>query len=348
MKTDQWQYLLGKPIHSGEVKRTEQDFVVREVLGYEPLGEGEHIYLWLRKKGLNTAYVAEQLAKFCGLPLRAVSYAGRKDKHAVTEQWFGIHKPGKLEYDWQQFELSGTEVLKAVRHNKKLRTGVLKSNQFELVLRDLSGSDGIEERLVHIKQNGVPNYFGQQRFGDSRYHSAGGNLALAEKMLAGESIRNRNKRSMAISALRSWLFNEFVSARIGDGHFGAPIEGDVFSLQGSNSFFVSEEIDETLKDRLTKGDVFVSAPLWGGGELASNGAANTYEQQLASRYKAQCQMLEQLGLKQERRSIHLRPQNMTWELEQSNLVLRFELPSGSFATSVVREIINTRSVESEE
>lgn len=348
LKTDHWQFLLGRPDQEADVKLTEEDFVVREVLGYEPIGEGEHIYVWLRKKGLNTAFVAEQLASFCQLPLRAISYAGRKDKHAVTEQWFGIHKPGKAEYDWHKFALAGAEILSTVRHNKKLRTGVLKSNQFELNLRNLSGTAGLEQRLRQIQVGGVPNYFGQQRFGESRYHQSGGNLLLAEKMLSGEVIRNRNKRSMAISAMRAWLFNEFVSARLTNGQFSEPMKGDVFNLQGSNSFFVSEEIDDTLLHRMADGDIAITAPMWGEGNLASENLAMQFERQMAANHSAPCQLLEQLGLRQERRSILLRPRNMTWEITADNLALSFELPPGCFATSVIREIIHPRSVENTE
>lgn len=348
MNTDQWRYLFGEPNHTADFKTFAGDFVVREQLGYAPCGEGEHIYLWVRKTGLNTAFVAEQIAKFTGLPLRTVTYAGRKDKHAVTEQWFSVHKPGKSEFDWQRLALEGVEVLKSIRHNKKLRTGVLKANKFEIFLRNLSGSDGLEARLTQIADSGVPNYFGQQRFGDSRYHAAGGNLMLAEKMLAGEEIRNRNKRSMAISAMRAWLFNEFVSARIQQDIFNAPLPGDVFVLNGSNSFFTENSIEQSLLERISQGDIMLSAPMWGKGLLASQDRAKTFEQQLATSHREQCELLEALGLKQERRAVRLHPKNLTWNLENNTLNLSFELPSGSFATSVLRELIKTSNVGNEQ
>lgn len=344
MNTDNWAYLYGKPEHSADIKLHAEDFIVRENLGYSPCGEGEHIYLWLRKSGLNTAYVAEQLAKFARLPLRAVSYAGRKDKHAVTEQWFGIHKPGKTEYDWSEFDLPGAQILRSRRHNKKLRTGVLKSNTFELVVRNLSGADDIEQRLINIQQQGVPNYFGQQRFGDSKHHASGGNLALAQRMLDGEEIRNRNKRSMAISAMRAWLFNQFVSERLSQQTFNFALPGDVFNLCGSNSFFVANDLDSSLDERMKKGDIAITAPMWGKGQLASVEKALAFEHNLAQSHKNQCELLEKLALKQERRSIALRPQNMTWQVQQQTLKIKFELPAGCFATSVLREVVNLRTM----
>lgn len=338
MHIDHWHYLGNKPAVTGIMKTRPEDFIVREQLGYEPVGEGEHIYLWVRKQGLNTAYLAEEIAKFANLPLRAISYAGRKDKHALTEQWFGVHKPGKVEYQWDKLAVPGAQVLKAIRHNKKLRTGVLKGNQFELVIRDLSSTEGLEERLLAIRKNGVPNYFGSQRFGDSRYDPRGSNLVLAEKMIAGEEIRNRNKRSMAISALRSWLFNEYVSARLADNVYTQPLAGDVMSLAGSNSFFSAELIDETIMQRLEKRDIQLSAPMWGAGELASKLDAAEYELRLASKHPQIRSTLEDLGLKQERRTISLYAEDMAWDIRESQLRLSFILPSGSFATSVLREV----------
>ena len=339
LKTDHWRYLHGNPESRGQLKVEAGDFVVKEILGYEPCGEGEHIYLWCRKTGLNTAFVAEQIAKFCQMPLRAVTYAGRKDKHAVTEQWFGVHKPGKDVFDWQRLQLEGLEILSARRHNKKLRTGVLKGNHFELYLRNISAPQKLEERLKLVKTSGVPNYYGQQRFGESRYHPGGSNLALAEKMIEGESIRNRNKRSMAISAMRSWLFNEYISQRIEAGKFNSVQIGDPVILSGSNSFFIAEN-DINLVQRLADKDIQLSAPLWGAGELLSKGDALTWETSVAESYPEMTQTLSSLGLKQERRAISLFAEDMRWNFCDDGVKIQFNLPSGCFATSVIRELIN--------
>lgn len=340
MRTDLWAYLHGQPTHSGSIKQFVEDFHVKEKLGYRPSGEGEHIYIWVRKQGLNTAFVAEHIAKFCRLPLRAVTYAGRKDKHAVTEQWFSVHKPGKTEYDWSELTLPGLEFLSSERHNKKLRTGVLKSNEFTLIIRNLTSTSGIEQRIQKIVEHGVPNYFGPQRFGSSLHHPHGGNLALAEKMLQGETIRNRNKRSMAISALRSWLFNEYVSERITQQKYTSAMAGDVCLLAGSNSFFNADDNDQDVAIRLLQKDISLSAPMWGEGELASTGEAKQFELSMAQRCKQQCSTLESLGLRQERRAIHLHPENLAWQITDNQLEIKFELPSGAFATSVIREIVN--------
>lgn len=340
MQIDHWHYLMPPPTATGQLKVELEDFHVTEKLGYEPTGQGEHIYLWVRKIGLNTAFLAEEIAKFARVPLRDVTYAGRKDKYAVTEQFFSVHKPGKAEFDWSQLAVEGAEVISAMRHDKKLRTGVLKGNRFAIIVRNISDTEQLEQRLEKIAQQGVPNYYGAQRFGNSRYDARGGNLVLAEKMLAGEDIRNRNKRSMAISALRSWLYNEFVSRRIEDGLFNQPISGDVMLLAGSASYFCAQAIDETIQQRLLSRDIQLSVPLWGQGQLAALDKAGVYEQNIASQYPEVTHTLEKLGLKQERRALRLLPQNMQWQLENNQLQVSFDLPAGAFATSVIRELVD--------
>ncbi|MFB1033736.1 MAG: tRNA pseudouridine(13) synthase TruD [Sinobacterium sp.] len=342
MKIDHWLHQYPKLNISGQLKSYAEDFKVTEILGYEPIGEGEHIYLWVRKTGLNTAYLAEQIAKFTRLPLRAVTYAGRKDKHAQTEQWFSVHLPGKGEFDWTQFNEPGAEVLKSIRHNKKLRTGVLKGNRFNIILRQLSSTSGIDERLQQIIQSGVPNYYGAQRFGNTLHDPRGGNLMLADKMINGEAIRNRNKRSMAISALRSWLFNEVLHSRLRNGYLNNPLSGDVMQLAGSNSFFCARHIDNSIIQRIQQRDIYLSAPLWGKGHLASEYDALQFEHDLVQQHLTIAQTLENLGLNQERRAINLFPHDLEWSWTNDTLNLIFSLPAGTFATSVLRELLDVQ------
>ncbi|MGJ8681256.1 tRNA pseudouridine(13) synthase TruD [Paraglaciecola sp.] len=342
LSTQHWRHQYPVLNITGQLKASAEDFQVSEILGYEPCGEGEHIYLWVEKSGLNTAYLAEQIAKFTQLPLRNVTYAGRKDKHALTSQWFSVHLPGKGEFDWNLFNEPGAKVLKAVRHNKKLRTGVLKGNHFTITLNNLSSVQGIDERLQNIEVQGVPNYFGAQRFGSTRYDDRGGNLVLAEKMVNGESIRNRNKRSMAISALRSWLFNENIHNRLTLDKLTQALPGDVMQLAGSNSFFCPDIIDSSITKRLLEQDIYTTAPLWGAGDLVSQNEVYQLEDAIAQNNSLVTQTLASLGLKQERRSLRLFPKDMRWALTENNLNLQFSLPAGCFATSIIREVINVQ------
>ena len=358
-----WSRLYGESLGSATLKQELHDFVVEEQLGFEPSGAGEHIFLWLEKSNLNTAFVAESIAKFSKLHLRDITYAGRKDKFALTRQWFGVHIANKQEPNWDEFELEGAKILSVTRNDRKLRVGVLKGNRFDLVLRNIithpDGSSNVdrsalEHRLEQIKTHGAPNYYGSQRFGEIRLSSndsddntspnklQGGNLALAEKLIAGEAIRNRNKRSMAISALRSWLFNELIHARISQHKFHQPILGDALQLSGSNSFFVYENTTEEseILQRLAANDINITAPLWGDGKLHSAGDAKALELACTTQSPEIMQTLNSLGLKQERRAIRIIPQDFHWKIQDNTLLLSFSLPSGCFATSIVRELVD--------
>lgn len=347
LSTDHWQYLLGTPTGEARFKADPEDFQVIENLGYEPCGEGEHVFLYIEKVNNNTAFVAEALAKFAQVPLRQVTYAGRKDKFAKTQQWIGVHLPGKEEPDWSQFSLEGVTILSHTRHNKKLRTGQLKGNRFIITLRDVTDAKELEQRLTAIAAHGVPNYYGSQRFGQQRLNDEGevqkgGNLALAERMVQGEAIRNRNKRSMALSALRSWLFNEFVSARIEAHGLDTLLAGDALNLSGSNSFFVEDTISPELNTRYQTQDIAPTAPLWGKGNNATTAICGAWELACAKQYPEVCDFLAQAGLKMERRAIRIWPESLEWHHNSDTVTLSFSLPAGCFATSVLRECVVLR------
>lgn len=344
-----WAYWYGKPTAQATFKQALSDFKVVEDIGFSPSGTGEHIFLLIEKTQLNTAFVAEQLAAFTGLPLRNISYAGRKDKFSISTQWFGVHCPGKKSFAWDEFDLEGVTIKSVSRHDKKLKTGALKRNTFTILLRNVSDIPAVQARLDKIGVNGVPNYFGSQRFGEVRYLDAagqqctkfGGNLTLAQNLYNGKGIKNRNKRSVAISALRSWLFNTYISEKIRLDTFASLTTGDVCILNGSNSFFTADILDEAIEQRLENQDIVLSAPLWGAGALASSGAAEDFEQTLANHYPGITTCLCDLGLKQERRAIHLWPEGLIHKvIDEKHIEVAFTLPKGCFATSVLREAVN--------
>lgn len=346
LNTSHWTRLHGAALSTGVIKTFADDFIVEEQLGFELTGEGEHHLLWIEKYNTNTAFVAEQLAKFSGIPLRDISYAGRKDKFARTRQYFSVYQGQHNCPDWLQFEHSDITILNATRHNKKLRTGALQGNTFTLTIRNVNGLDidTLDQRMRNIQALGVPNYYGQQRFGEMHTSQGivlNGNLHLGLRMAQGEKIKNRNKRSMAISALRSYLFNEAVSHRLSLQLHTHILMGDALQLSGSNSYFVVSAKDnfDTLSERLASKDVQITAPLIGSGKLASEHDALRLEQDLLTLHPAMVNALISVGLKQERRPIMLYPKNMNWTHEANLLKLSFCLPSGCFATSVLREII---------
>lgn len=257
---DNLTYLHGKPQGTGLLKANPEDFVVVEDLGFEPDGEGEHILVRILKNGCNTRFVADALAKFLKIHAREVSFAGQKDKHAVTEQWLCARVPGKEMPDLSAFQLEGCQVLEYARHKRKLRLGALKGNAFTLVLREVSNRDDVEQRLNDICVKGVPNYFGAQRFG-----IGGSNLQGAQRWAQTNTpVRDRNKRSFWLSAARSALFNQIVAERLKKADVNQVVDGDALQLAGRGSWFVAttEELAE-LQRRVNDKELMITAPLTG-------------------------------------------------------------------------------------
>ncbi|MCL1077796.1 tRNA pseudouridine(13) synthase TruD [Parashewanella spongiae] len=327
-------YLYGKPLSEADLRTSNEDFQVQEIIPFVPSGEGEHHLLHIRKNGLNTTFVAEKLAKFAGVHPRDVTYAGQKDRYAITDQWFGIRIPGKDTPEWIKLTDDSLQVLSSHRHSKKLRIGALTGNYFKLVLRNVTDPEDAIKRIEKIKRLGVPNYFGEQRFGRQ-----GKNLEFGRQMFAGKKVRDKNKRSMYLSSIRSFLFNEATSYRLLN-HGLEPLNGDCVQLAGSKSFFTVDEWDETLLARLSEKDIQLSAPMWGRGTLPAKANAEDMERNALLNYVNDSEGLENAGLNQERRAMILHPEKMKYTLDLATLTIEFILPAGSFATSVLREIVD--------
>lgn len=324
-------YLHGKPQVQGDFRTFDEDFVVEEVLGFEPSGEGQHVCLFVQKRGQNTQFVAKQLAELAGIRVRDVSYGGLKDRHAVTRQWFSVEVPVKTHIDFSQLDSDTIKVLKQIRHNKKLRIGAHRANRFTIVLRNISDMDGFKSRIEAIATQGVPNYFGEQRFGNG-----GSNLYMAQRMFSGENIRDRKIRSLVISAARSWLFNLQVSMRLSKGVFAKPLDGDIFRLSGSRSFF-TEQINDEIIERLKQRDIQIAAVLPGEGQLTERDA-DELVQQAISEYQSWADGLSDMRVKADCRPLALFAEHLNVEeLADHAVKLGFELPVGSFATAVLRE-----------
>lgn len=300
-------FAYGEPEARADFKTQNDDFIVEEDLGFIPSGEGEHIYLQIRKAGQNTHWVASQLASFSGVSDKDVGYAGRKDRHAITTQWFSIYSPKNSSFNWDQFSVEGVEVLSLNRHQKKLKPGDHSSNHFVIRLRNISNSEGVEERLLKIKQ-GVPNYFGEQRFG-----RGGSNLDAVQSLLVDRKpIRNRKQRGMVISAARSYLFNKVLSKRIGENNWQNLLPGE--------------------------SELSPSGPLWGRGRPIVSEDQLQLESLALVNLTDWCQGLEHVGLQQERRDLKAVPENFHYEFVDNQLTLSFSLLPGQFATSVLREV----------
>jgi len=307
------------------------DFRVDEIAATEPEGEGEHVWLQVRKTGLDTETVAEWLAGVAGVARPAVGYAGRKDRHAVTTQWFSVQLPGRNEPNWSADPPAGIEVLVSRRHGRKLKTGHLRGNAFRLRLRDVRGDRSAAEALLErMRQRGLPDYFGEQRFGHA-------NLERARAWFAGRlRPRNRNQRSLYLSAARAAIFNAVLRRRIEDDSWDRLLPGDVANLDGSGSVFPVAALDEALRARCEQLDLHPTGPLWGRGDPGTGGAVRGVEAGVAATLGDLSGGLERAQMKPARRPLRMRPRRMAWSWEADRtLVLEVELGPGEYATGVV-------------
>ncbi|MCW9013940.1 MAG: tRNA pseudouridine(13) synthase TruD [Gammaproteobacteria bacterium] len=319
----------------GAIKSANDDFKVDEIMPVEPSGSGEHLWLHIEKNGANTDWVAKQLAQNAEVKAMAVSYAGLKDRHAVTRQWFSIHLPGRDDPDLSVIESDEIKILSSSRHDRKLKRGALSGNRFQLRVRNITGPiDQLEARLEQIAQQGVPNYFGEQRFGFDM-----ANLARAKIMFQGKMRRlKKTQRSIYLSAARSWIFNQLLSRRIQLHNWDTPIAGDVFMLAGKSACFADDGSSD-IAARINAGEINVTGALWGEGESLAELECFKLEQEIADENDALAQGLCDARMKQERRALKLNVKNLRWQIEREGVLLNFELPAGAYATMVMREIL---------
>lgn len=333
-------YALGRPVVRGRIKLVPEDFFVSEQLSFEPEGSGQHLLLRVRKRAANTEWVARRLADLAGISTRDVGFAGLKDRHSVSEQWFSLDLPqGAPVPDFGPCA-DEFQVIAVARHSRKLKRGGLKTNHFKIRVKELQGDgDEVQHRLQSVRAAGVPNYFGPQRFGVDE-----SNLRLAHAMLVeGQRIKHRARRAFAYSAARGFLFNLVLSRRIEEESWDHLLPGDVANLDGTRSTFTVGEPDAELEARVGQMDIHPTGPLWGAGESQAEG-------QVLGLERAECGAhplalgLEKSKLSPARRSLRLPVRELEWSLEPGVLTLSFRLTAGGYATSVLREILRAETI----
>jgi tRNA pseudouridine13 synthase len=307
----------GEPAGRADFRTVTDDFIVDERFELPLSGDGDHIYLLIRKRNQNTRWLVSRLAKIFDVLEKDIGYCGLKDRRALTTQWFSVRQPDqgfdhfKLDSQSGSPLLPECEVLRVTRHRRKLRRGMHSGNVFKIRLRNFQGDIGLaERRLEAIAEQGVPNYFGEQRFGIQ-----GGNLAAADHILT-QSISSKgrdDKWGLYISAARSHLFNRVLSMRVEQGTWATPLEGEATP----------------------------SGPLWGRGRTVAGEQLAAFEDTVLAGHSSWRQGLEHCGLKQERRDLILAPEAMHWQWQEGDLCLQFGLPPGTYATSVLREMVLT-------
>lgn len=327
---------FGAPPAQGLLRQQPEDFVVDEDLGFAPDGDGPHWLLRVRKRAANTEHVARQLASHAGVPAQEVGFAGLKDRHALTSQWFSAPRGRRTAQEWLAVRTEEFTVLEAHAHGRKLKRGALAGNAFRIRVRDVRGPAlAVGNRIVHIAAHGVPNYFGGQRFGRD-----GNNLQVAlEWAQQRRRPQGRAQGGFALSAARSLIFNALLAHRVRAGDWNQIGAGDVANLDGSGSVFAVAGSDATLSARAEALDLHPTGPMWGAGVSMATGTVAELEAAIAAAHAPLPALLEHAGLEAERRSLRLRIADLEGDIDGADLLLAFRLPAGAFATTVLRELI---------
>lgn len=338
LEVPEWAYAYGGPSGSGDIKTIPDDFFVEEILSFQPEGSGEHVFLFIEKIGENTEYIARLLARHARVRQRDVSFAGMKDRHGRTRQWFSVWLPGKAEPDWSVIENDQLKILRTIRHARKLKRGVLEGNQFELVIRNCQAShETLEQQLQRIKTQGFPNYFGEQRFGRN-----GNNIHSALAMFQGKRVKPE-QRTIYLSAVRAFLFNHILAERVRQNTWNQALPGDVLQLNLSHSYFAAPHVDQEINKRISEGDIHPTGALWGKGECGQGGLPLLIEQSIIAQYAPLGDGLIKAGLEADRRSLRCFPEMLSWDFSpESHLKMSFRLTAGSYATALIREILKTQ------
>jgi tRNA pseudouridine13 synthase len=315
---------------TGTLRATPEDFAVEEDLGFAPDGDGSHLLLKVRKRNANTGWVAQELARGLGCPVRDVGFAGLKDRRALAIQWFSLPATPRSIAAAPGFENPEFAVLEVHRHRRKLPRGALAGNRFTIRIRNYTGADEqLQERCESIARFGVPNYFGPQRFGREA-----SNLARLAALAPGRPD------GFVLSAARSLIFNAVLGERVRQGSWSTLAPGDVANLDGRGSVFPVAELTADLPQRLAQQQVHPTGPMWGVGELMTRGAVLELEQRIGAQLAPASRCVSEAGLRQERRSLRLKVPDLTWHRAADGVVLGFWLRSGSFATAVLRELLD--------
>jgi len=331
----EWPFFLGAPSAAGVIRKNPEDFVVEEIPRVQPAGSGSHLWLWVEKRAANTEWVARELARAAGCAQRDVGYAGLKDRHAVSRQWFSLPVAANTQENLNNARIDDVRILAGSLHTRKLKRGTLDGNRFRLRIRDFTGDKvQTDERLEQIRATGVPNYFGPQRFGNR-----GQNVEHGYRLLKDDARLPRHKKSIYLSAIRSFLFNQVLAERVSRGDWNSIIAGDLVMLDGTQSIFPCENPDADIEDRVKRLDIHPTGPMPGEKGARPTGLALEVEQAVLGNWPQLTEVLKAQRVQADRRSLRLYPAELEWTFGDGDLTLAFVLPPGSYATTVLREIL---------
>ncbi|MCI0638917.1 MAG: tRNA pseudouridine(13) synthase TruD [Gemmataceae bacterium] len=330
----------------GRIKSVPEDFEVEEIPAYEPSGNGDFLYLWLEKRDLGAEYFTRQIARRLNLPNGEVGTAGLKDRRAVTRQWVSV--PAGAEAQLGQLEGDGIRVLKTSRHSNKLRPGHLHGNRFRILVRDIdpAADATLAAYLERLRAQGFPNYYGPQRFGKNQE-----TLQLGMSLLGAAPMKRVSPflKKLALSAVQSALFNQYLGERLRDGLLFTVLHGDVMAKIPFGGMFVAEDVAAEQR-RFDAKEIVHAGPIFGRKTFPARHDAAEREQATLARFGLSSQSFSGFGklLQGTRRHNLVYVPDLEAEKTSEGVRLSFTLPAGSYATVLLREIMKVDDIGDEE
>ena len=335
-----------RPGVGGRIRVRTEDFEVEEVPSYEPCGSGDHLYLWVEKRDVGPEFLARTIAQRTGVPVGAVGTAGLKDRYAVTRQWVSV--PKEAEPRLKEIDGGGIRVLSVSRHGNKLKPGHLRGNRFRILVRDADRSmaDDLTTILDRLKSHGMPNYYGPQRFGRD-----GSTAELGWKCLTGDLKRRVRpfQFKFALSAVQSLLFNDYLARRLTDGLLRTVLEGDVMMKWPAGGLFVAEDVPAE-QARFDARETVTGGPMFGSRTYPAKAIAAEREAAVLADHNLSPASFARFGklTTGTRRHNLIYLDDLTADWEPEGLRLAFFLPSGSYATVLLREVMKAPAEGEEE
>lgn len=333
-------YITSKELKTdGKIKEEPSHFLVDEIPLYTPSGDGQHVYLLIQKTNLNSSEVEEQLAKLFNITSKDIGSAGQKDKCAITTQWFSLSLGATANLEQVCEEVSknieGIKVLKSSKHINKLKTGHLIGNKFTITISETNEDAYLTAQKIanELKVIGIPNFYGHQRFG-----SKGDNAISGREVLKGQKKVKKNwLKKMFLSAYQSELFNKWLSQRISDNLFSSLIEGDLLQKsEGGRSFPFDKE--KSHDKEFINHEVTYTGPIFGSKVNGPTHLAKEREDKIFTVEDISIDEYKKNKLQGTRRAAIVFPEDLTInQSSTNNLIISFSLPSGSYATILIRE-----------
>jgi tRNA pseudouridine13 synthase len=322
----------------GRIRHLPEDFEVEEIPAYEPCGTGDHLFVWLEKRNVSAEFLLKRIAHALEIRTDEIGCAGLKDRHAVTRQYISV--PATAETRLGRLESDDIRILRVTRHTHKLRNGHLRGNRFRILIRDADRSkeDALYEIIDRIRRFGLPNYYGAQRFGRN-----GDTAQSGLRLLRGERLPRRPTpffRKLALSALQSWLFNDYLAERVRDGLLRTVLRGDVMAKWPTGGLFVTDDLP-TEQSRFDRREIVSTGPLFGTKMFAAHDEAACREKAVLDRAGLTIEQFHGSGklLTGTRRHNLIYLDELVSYWEPDGLRLNFSLPAGSYATVLLRELM---------